>query len=248
MLKHWKGDEIALACQAYVGATLNPITGADQDFVAFTSDLLKKYEALSPNVCEEGTYYKRGDRVYPYLRDNVFPEIQKFQKSLRLVHSSYPSGVTEDEIVCMAVAIHCNETESMEYRFKTYDCTKWKLYAAWNHLEKLPKFHSTAPPNENDNQTLAILKRSSRGVGRGKKAAIASQIKEEQIKRKREREEQRDKHFEKLVVDFTEVKQLIKKKSMSSILTNAIKSSNDPEVKDKLNGKLIKLALDLDVE
>ena len=35
---------------------------------------------------------------------------------------------------------------------------------------------------------------------------------------------------------------------MSSILTNAIKSSNDPEVKEKLNGKLIKLALDLDVE
>ena len=130
MPKHWKGDEIALACQACDDATLNPITGADQDFVAFTSDLLKKYEALSPNVCEAGTYYKRGDRVYPYLRDNVFPDIRKFQKSLRLVHSSYPSGVTEDEIVCMAVAIHCNETESMEYRFKTYDCTKWKLYAA----------------------------------------------------------------------------------------------------------------------
>ena len=39
-----------------------------------------------------------------------------------------------------------------------------------------------------------------------KKATIASQIKEEQIKRKTEREEQRDKHFEKLIVDFTEVK------------------------------------------
>ena len=61
-------------------------------------------------------------------------------------------------------------------------------------------------------------------------------------------EEQSDEHLEKLVADFTEVKQLIKKKSMSSILTNAIKSSNDPEVKEKLNGKLIKLALDLDVE
>ena len=140
MLKHWKGDEIALACQTYVGATLNPITDADQDFVAFTSDLLKKYEALLPNVCEEGTYYKRGDRVYPYLRDNVFPEIQNFQKLLRLVHSSYPSDVAEDEIVCMAVAIHCNENKSMEYRFKTFDCKKWKLYEGWNHLEEFPNF------------------------------------------------------------------------------------------------------------
>ena len=35
---------------------------------------------------------------------------------------------------------------------------------------------------------------------------------------------------------------------MSSILTNTIKSSNDPEMKEKLNETLIKLALDLDIK
>ena len=43
------------------------------------------------------------------------------------------------------------------------------------------------------------------------------------------------------------MKQLIKK-LMSLISTNAIKSSNDPEVKEELNEKLVKLSLDLDLD
>ena len=78
---------MVLAYKAYVGATLNPISGVDQDFNAYTTDLLKKFEALSPNVCKEGTYQKSEDGVYPYLSDSVFPDVQKNQKSLRLAHS-----------------------------------------------------------------------------------------------------------------------------------------------------------------
>ena len=40
MPKRWTSDEIALACQAYVGATDNPIDSADQDFFKFSCDLI----------------------------------------------------------------------------------------------------------------------------------------------------------------------------------------------------------------
>lgn len=42
MPKHWKPNEIALACKAYIAASINPVKGTDQDFVAFSTDLIKK--------------------------------------------------------------------------------------------------------------------------------------------------------------------------------------------------------------
>ena len=88
MPKHWKHDKIALACLAYIGTTMDPVKGTNQDFHMFTTGLTLKYSQLSPNDCHDGTYHKRGLRVYPYLRDNVFPEIQKFNKALRIVYTA----------------------------------------------------------------------------------------------------------------------------------------------------------------
>ena len=95
MPKRWKPEEIALACQAYIGATDNPIDGTDQYFHTFSLDLVSRFKLLSPSGCEPDTYYKRGSRVYPYLRDNVFLEVQKFQKATKIVLISNPTGVTK---------------------------------------------------------------------------------------------------------------------------------------------------------
>ena len=95
MPKRWKAEEITLACQAYIGTTDNHIVGTDQYFHTFSVDLVDRFKVLSPSNCEPDTYYKHGSRVYPYLRDNVFPEVQKFHKSLRIVLVSNPTGVTK---------------------------------------------------------------------------------------------------------------------------------------------------------
>ena len=42
MGKHWRPEEIALACKAYADVTRNPIQGADQRLSDFSSDLLEK--------------------------------------------------------------------------------------------------------------------------------------------------------------------------------------------------------------
>ena len=116
MTKHWKVDEIVLACKAYISATKNPINGTNQDFHIFSLELVDRFNHISPYNCVEGTYYKRGARVYPYLRDNVFPDVQKFHKAMIVVSISNPNVITEKEKVNMAVAIHCKETNKMEYK------------------------------------------------------------------------------------------------------------------------------------
>ena len=73
--KHWKADNIALAYQAYISATDNPTDGVDQDFRTSSVDLIDQFRVFYPSSCEPDTYYKRGSRVYPYLRDNVFLEV-----------------------------------------------------------------------------------------------------------------------------------------------------------------------------
>ena len=138
MPKHWKHDEIALASLAYIGTTMDPVKGSNQDFHTFTTQLTLKYSDLPPKDCGDGTYHKRGYRVYPYLRDNVFPENQKFNKALRTVYCSNHTGVTEDEKVRMAIAIHLKETKKMDYQYKSYPETNWKLYTSWVHLKKIP--------------------------------------------------------------------------------------------------------------
>ena len=266
MVKHWKSAEVALGCKAYVSATLNPIKGADQDVITFNSDLLAKLEEISPTDCADGTYHKRGIRVYPYLRDNVFPDIQKFNKALRIIYSSNPTGVTEDEKVFMAVAIHVKKTKQMEYQYKSFDPSSWKMYEGWRELKKIPKFayssHTLVPETpsptgsegaQEDDSTLsssdsavaAPSRLRSRGTGRGQKAAIAAKLQKDKEERKRKRNEDRDRKFDSFVEEMSELKRIIKKKSMSTILTRAANTTTDPEVKKKLNDRLVKLALDM---
>ena len=48
MPKRCKPIEIALACKAYITATLDPVKDADQDFVVFSTDFIEKMTVISP--------------------------------------------------------------------------------------------------------------------------------------------------------------------------------------------------------
>lgn len=96
---------------------------------------------ISPPNCDDETYWKRGIRVYPYLLDNVFPDIQKFQKATRNVYSSNPTRVTEEEKVCMVIAAHCKETKTMEYKFKSYEPKFGSSMKAGYISRRFPNLH-----------------------------------------------------------------------------------------------------------
>ena len=170
------------------------------------------------------------------LRDNAFPKVQKFQKTLRIVYTSNPSGLSEEEEMNMPVAIHCGETKQMDYQYRSYNPNKWKLYNVYLHLKKIPIFLSASVPpimvtTETINNVTPIYTakayNESRGAGRGKKDPIVEQLKKEKESCKRSREDEKDKTFEGMMSDMADIKKMMKKKSHTTIITKAIKMTDD---------------------
>ena len=126
--------------------------GTDQKKEAFVATLIERFKILSPENISEGTYWKRGPQVWKYIRDNVFSDVQKFNKALRLVDVSQPSGVSNQEIINMAVAVHIKATKKMDYNFRTQDPNSWRFYQAWIYLRKLPKFKYSITNSKNPNE------------------------------------------------------------------------------------------------
>ena len=111
MGKQWTPTEVGVACRAYCSATQDSIKGADQKAEDFNQKLVDIFDKLSPANCDDGTYFHCGEHVFLYLCDNVFPDVQKFNKARQIVEASSPSGVTDDQKINMAVAIHLEKTK-----------------------------------------------------------------------------------------------------------------------------------------
>ena len=133
-----------MACKAYAVATENSVSGCDMRAEDFNHTLLQTFKTLAPIPTPEGTYHLREHCAYPYLRDSVFCILQKFHKSIRRVEASCPSGVTEQQKINMAVAIHVGKTNKMDYDFKDFEASSWRLYFASKNLQCLPKFSIVA--------------------------------------------------------------------------------------------------------
>ena len=169
----------------------------------------------------------------------------------------------------MAIAIHLKETKKMDYQYKSYPETNWKLYTSWVHLKKIPKFAYTTTTSEStssavstrsktkgdDNESTtstspikdnsSCLSNPSRGVGRGQNTAMVQQLKLEKEKTKRKREVEKDKKLSVSIDSMTELKESMAKKSKASIVKYAINSYENEDDKKVLQAKLVKMALEL---
>jgi hypothetical protein len=144
--KRWNLAEETILAKAYLAATQNPFKGADQTAITFQNDLFEKFKSFSPENAEDGRYYHRtGMAILEELR-KLKADVQSFNKALNIVWASSPTGVTKEEMVAMAVAIHCNFTRRMDYHYKNFDVNTWKFFGAWNILKNSPKFQHH-PPN-----------------------------------------------------------------------------------------------------
>lgn len=95
------------------------------------------------------------------MLNKLFPDLGKFNVSLMKVQSSKPSGITDQQVINMAVAVHLKKANGRDYSTKDFDATKWPNYAAWMVLKNTRKFATTtvlvptAPPAETE--ALAIV-------------------------------------------------------------------------------------------
>jgi hypothetical protein len=185
-----KSEEARLMSIAWLKATDNGVVGVDQKGASFYQDYDAALKAVAPPKRPDGTYDNR-EASYIYLRDTIFPDIQKFNTSLRMVFGSEPTGCSQHEKINMAVAVHMKQAKKMDYMFKYFDTKKWRFYEAWVVLKASPKFAlsryvpSTStdgdgevgvpPPSETTAVTNGSISRhaSRGGPGRGKsKAAL----------------------------------------------------------------------------
>jgi hypothetical protein len=141
----WTTKERETVALAWLRATNNGIQGADQKGEDFRNKIHVLFKALSPRDAPPGRFGDRPPKaIYVFLRDQVFPDINKFNESLRLIQASHPTGCNEDNILSMAIALHVGEAKRMDYNFRSFEHTKWANYSAWKILSIAPKFR---PPS-----------------------------------------------------------------------------------------------------
>ena len=162
--------ERQLTARAWVHATLNSDHGADQKLSTFQRSVHKELSKLQPEKFEEGRYCDRTpSSIYCNLRDNVFPDIQKFMKTLMMVRNMNPTGITDEEdIYCLAIAIYKKKTPGLDYAFirkgeESFDPkTTWENYLPFLEVKDMPKFSANPecaaePMNGNKNGNPLLL-------------------------------------------------------------------------------------------
>lgn len=142
----------------------------------------------------------------------------------------------------MAVAIFLGKSTKMEYSYRNFDAKPWKFYSAYCQLKALPKFSVTTnsitqvSDGISNSDSSISTHESARGGGKGKKAATLEKKKKERKEKKRTREEEKEKKINNLIANVAEIRTIMKRKSASTILSKAIKTTTD-EAAEKIGRK-----------
>jgi hypothetical protein len=139
--KAWDAAELRVLAVSYTNATHNPIHGADQRSDVYISTLMTNMRRWAPAGPHPGQYENRGpEAIHVFIRDHLTPEMNKFNISLRQVLATQPTGVSEEQKVNMAIAIHLQKTNLVEYKYKDQNPYDWRFFEAWRVLRTTSKF------------------------------------------------------------------------------------------------------------
>lgn len=142
--KVWTSEERRVAAIAYTRATHDCVHGKDQTGTDFWNRVEQLIMAIPTTEARNAETTRTAYAIKHFMNNNVFRDINKFGVSLNLVLSAKPSGVTDQEIINMAVAVHLNKATGRDYNQKDFDATRWLNYRAWQVLKTTRKF---APPS-----------------------------------------------------------------------------------------------------
>ena len=140
--KVWDGDENKSLAKAWIAASEDPIVGTDQNRKLFIDTVRRRFIEMSPvaSQVKDGTYSARSSVSIKHHFSDLSCDVQKFRASIGRVRASNPTGVGEDDVVSMAVAIHIGKTNVMDYDYKTFNVLEWVYYKSWLVLKSHPKW------------------------------------------------------------------------------------------------------------
>lgn len=118
--KSWEGDENEALARAWICASEDPVTGANQTSKTFCEALYRRFIEKGPPAATvpDGRYGFRTVASCKAHFDVISADAQKFFVSLRKLRACSPTGVSEDSITSMAVAVHTGATKVMDYEQK----------------------------------------------------------------------------------------------------------------------------------
>ena len=133
----------------------------------------------------------------------------------------------------MAVAIHVGKTNKMDYDFKDFDASSWRLYFAWRNVQSLHKFSialkklapsdevslvddivQTSKKGDTVSPTSTVTAHSIYKQKRKREGCCKNTIAaEEKEKRKKQRQEEKDQKLEALVNSIEAMKDTMNRKN-----------------------------------
>lgn len=140
--KAWDVDENAVLAKAWVSASEDPVAGADQKAKIFFETLHRRFGEQGPPTASvvDGKYgFRTADSCRKHVAE-LSADAQKFGIALRKVRVCNPTGVNEDDILSMAVAVHMGKAATMDYAMKDYCTENWITFKAWKVWHTHPKW------------------------------------------------------------------------------------------------------------
>lgn len=113
--KNWGIDENALIACAGLYASEEPIVGADQGSKKFLETMRRRFIEKGPSetdVCEGKDGFRTMESCRKHFEE-LSTDPQKFARELRKVHVSNPTGVNQEGILSMVVAVHLGNKNKM---------------------------------------------------------------------------------------------------------------------------------------
>jgi hypothetical protein len=182
--KVWSSAECQHLAEAWIDVSEDKnevdIKGVNQDGDQFWQRVFSKYAFKGR---QEGCYSERGvSAVKNFFSDNISRDCKKFNKSLIKVYASRPTGVTNEEKINIAVAMHLKKADTASSRHRDFPVNDWKFYKAWlvlkEHRAYIPptpeQVENTAVEVEDDEEEVGeIESRGSGGSGDTEGATVA---------------------------------------------------------------------------
>ncbi len=88
---------------------------------------------------------RKDSAIQSHWTDKISRDVKKFNSHLLRVFNSKPTGVTDQQKVNMAVAIHEGKIDCMSHRHKDFEARDWKHCPCWLALKEHRAFQPPSP-------------------------------------------------------------------------------------------------------
>ncbi|KAI0557213.1 hypothetical protein FGB62_330g011 [Gracilaria domingensis] len=120
----WRKEERTALARAWIHASTDPTVGKDRTEKAFYQTVYKRFALYDADLKCLDRYGFRSVESCKQKFGEISADCQKFKPSLRKIYNANSTGVVEEDISSMAVAIHVGIVNKMDYHMSSFNQDK----------------------------------------------------------------------------------------------------------------------------